>query len=118
MGARESIPIRILLHPSISQSPRSVEIKLGTEKPLKPEEAKLCELKLLMEIKRTACIHCRGCVSTEAIASRFHVKEERVSTPVRMLERIQGMKRKDYKDVSPEPKDYGGSDYSNDRSPS
>jgi hypothetical protein len=26
------------------------------------------------------------------------------------------MKRKDYKDVSPEPKDYGGSDYSDDRS--
>jgi hypothetical protein len=28
------------------------------------------------------------------------------------------MKQKDYKEVSPEPKDYGGSDYSNDRSPS
>jgi hypothetical protein len=28
------------------------------------------------------------------------------------------MKRKDYKEVSPEPKDYGGSDYSDDRSPS
>jgi hypothetical protein len=28
------------------------------------------------------------------------------------------MKRKDYKEVSPEPKDYGGSDYSGDRSPS
>jgi hypothetical protein len=28
------------------------------------------------------------------------------------------MKRKDYKEVSPEPKDNGGSDYSNDRSPS
>jgi hypothetical protein len=27
------------------------------------------------------------------------------------------MKRKDYKEVSPEPKDYGGSDYSDDRSP-
>jgi hypothetical protein len=26
------------------------------------------------------------------------------------------MKRKDYKDVSPEPKDYGDSDYSDDRS--
>jgi hypothetical protein len=26
------------------------------------------------------------------------------------------MKRKDYKEVSPEPKDYGGSDYSDDRS--
>jgi hypothetical protein len=28
------------------------------------------------------------------------------------------MKRKDYKEVSLEPKDYGGSDYSDDRSPS
>jgi hypothetical protein len=28
------------------------------------------------------------------------------------------MKRKDYKEVSPEPKDNGGSDYSDDRSPS
>jgi hypothetical protein len=28
------------------------------------------------------------------------------------------MKRKGYKEVSPEPKDYGGSDYSDDRSPS
>jgi hypothetical protein len=28
------------------------------------------------------------------------------------------MKQKDYKEVSPEPKDYGGSNYSDDRSPS
>jgi hypothetical protein len=28
------------------------------------------------------------------------------------------MKRKDYKEESPEPKDYRGSDYSDDRSPS
>jgi hypothetical protein len=28
------------------------------------------------------------------------------------------MKRKDYKEVSPEPKDYGGSDYFDDHSPS
>jgi hypothetical protein len=28
------------------------------------------------------------------------------------------MKRKEYKEVSPEPEDYGGSDYSDDRSPS
>jgi hypothetical protein len=63
-----------------------------------------------MEIKRS--------VPTGAIASRHHVKEERVSTPVRRSERIRGMKRKDYKEVLPEPKDYGGSDYSDDRSPS
>jgi hypothetical protein len=99
-------------------SPRSMEIKLGTEKPLKAEEAKRCELKLPMEIKRTARIRCGGRVPTGAIASRHHVKDERVSTPVRRSERIQGMERKDYKEVSPEPKDYGESDYSDDCSPS
>jgi hypothetical protein len=35
-----------------------------------------------------------------------------------MSARIRGMKTKDYKEVSPEPEDYGGSDYSDDRSPS
>jgi hypothetical protein len=90
-------------------SPRSVEIKLGAEKPLKPEEAKRCELKLPMEIKRTARIRCGGRVPIEAIAYCYHVKEERVSTPIRRSEHIRGMKRKDYKEVSPEPKDYGGS---------
>jgi hypothetical protein len=95
-----------------------MEIKLGAEKPLKAEEAKRCEVKLPMEIKRTTRISCGGCVPTGAIASRHHIKEERVSTPVRRLDRIRGMKRKDYKEVSPEPKDYGGSDYSDDRSPS
>jgi hypothetical protein len=57
-------------------------------------------------------------IPTGAIAFRNHVKEERASAPVRRLERIRGMKRKDYKEVSPEPKDYGGSDYFDDRSPS
>jgi hypothetical protein len=83
-----------------------VEIKLGAEKPWKPEEAKRCELKPSMEIKRTARICCVGCVPTGQIASRHHVKKERVSTPVHKSERIQGMKRKDYKEVSPEPKYY------------
>jgi hypothetical protein len=96
---------------------RSVEIKLGAEKPLKPEEAKRCELKPSMEIKRTAHIYCGGRVLTRPITYHHHVKEERVSSPVRRSERIRGMKRKDYKE-SPEPKDYGGSDYSDDRSPS
>jgi ferredoxin len=82
------------------------------------EEAKRCELKLPVEIKRTACIHCGGCVPTGAIASRNPVKEEKVPTPVRRSARIRGMKWKDYKEVSPEPKNYGDSDYSNDRSPS
>jgi hypothetical protein len=86
-------------------SPRSVEIKLGTEKPLNLEEAKRCELKPSMEINRTAHISCGGRVPTGSIASRHHVKEERVSTPVRRSERIRGMKRKDYKEVSPKPKD-------------
>jgi hypothetical protein len=82
------------------------------------EEAKRCELKLPVEIKRTACIRCGGRVPTGAIASRNLVEGEKVPTPVRRLARIQGMKRKDYKEVSPEPKDYGCSDYSDDRSPS
>jgi hypothetical protein len=82
------------------------------------EEAKRCELKLPVEIKRTARIRCGGRVPTGAIASRNPVEGEKVPTPVRRSARIQGMKRKDYKEVSPEPKDYGGSDYSDDRSPS
>jgi hypothetical protein len=82
------------------------------------EEAKRCELKLPVEIKRTAYIRCGGRVPTGAIAYRNPIKEEKVPTPVRRLARIQGMKRKDYKEVSPEPNDYGGSDYSDDCSPS
>jgi hypothetical protein len=82
------------------------------------EEAKLCELKLPVEIKRTARIRCGGRVPTGAIASRNPVEGEKVPMPVRRSACIQGMKRKDYKEVSPEPKDYGGSDYSDDRSSS
>jgi hypothetical protein len=82
------------------------------------EEAKRCKLKLPVEIKRTAHIHCGGRVPTGAIASRNLVEGEKVPTPVRRSAHIQGMKRKDYKEVSPVPKDYGGSDYSDDRSPS
>jgi hypothetical protein len=82
------------------------------------EEAKRCELKLPVEIKRTARIRCGGRVSTGAIASHNPIKEENVPTPVRRSARIRGMKQKDYKEVLPEPKDYGGSDYSDDRSPS
>jgi hypothetical protein len=74
------------------------------------EEAKRCELKLPVDIKRIARIRCGGRVPTRAIASRNPVEGEKVPTPVRRLARIQGMKRKDYKEVSPEPKDYGGSD--------
>jgi hypothetical protein len=82
------------------------------------EEAKRCELKLPVEIKRTARIRCGGRVPTGAIASRNPVEGEKVPMPVRRSARIQDMKRKDYKEVSPEPKDYGGRDYSDDRSPS
>jgi hypothetical protein len=78
------------------------------------EEAKRCELKLPVEIKRTARIRCGGRVPTGAIATRNPVEGEKVPTPVRRSARIQGMKRKDYKEVSPEPKDYGGSDCSDD----
>jgi hypothetical protein len=88
-------------------SPKSVELKQGAEEP-SMEEAKRCELKLLMEIRRTARIRSGGRVPTGAIASRNPVKEEKVPTPVQRSSRIRGMKRKDYKEVSPEPKDFGG----------
>jgi hypothetical protein len=96
---------------------KSVELKQDAKEP-SMEEAKRCELKLPMEIKRTDHIRCGEHVSTGAIASRNPVKEENVPTPVLRSARNRGMKRKDYKEVSPEPKDYGGSDYSDDRSPS
>jgi hypothetical protein len=82
------------------------------------EEAKRCELKLPVEIKRTGRIRCGGRVPTGAIAFRNPVQKENVPTTIRRSVRIRGMKRKDYKEVSPEPKDYGGSDYSDDRNPS
>jgi hypothetical protein len=98
-------------------SPKSVELKQGAKEP-SMEEAKRWELKLPVEIKRTAHIHCRGRVPTGAIASRNPVKEKNVLTPVRRSARIRGMKQMDYKEVSLEPKDYVGNDYSDDRSPS
>jgi hypothetical protein len=82
------------------------------------EEAKRCELKLLVKIKRTARIRCGGRVPTGAIAPRNFTEKENIPPPVRRSAHIRGMKRKDYKEASPEPKDYGGSDYSDDRSPS
>jgi hypothetical protein len=88
-------------------SPKSIELKLGAKEP-SMEEAKRCELKLPMEIKRTVRIRCRGCVPIGAITSRYPVKEEKVSTPIGRSTRIRDMKRKDYKEVSAEPKDYGG----------
>jgi hypothetical protein len=63
-------------------SPKSVELKQGAEEP-SIEEAKRCELKLPVEIKRTTRIPCGGRVPTGAIASRNPVKEEKVPTPVR-----------------------------------
>jgi hypothetical protein len=92
-------------------SSKSVELKQGAKEP-SMEESKRCELKLPVEIKRTARISCGGRVPTGAIASRNPVKEEKVPTPVQRSVHIRGMKRKDYKEVLPEPKDYGGSDYS------
>jgi hypothetical protein len=88
-------------------SPKSIELKLGAREP-STVEAKRCELKLPMKIKRTARIHCGGRVLNGVITSCYPVKEAKVSTVVRSLERIRGMKWKDYKEVSPEPKDYGG----------
>jgi hypothetical protein len=87
-------------------SPRSVELKQGAKEP-SMEEAKRCELKLPVEIKRTARIRCGGRVPTGAIASRNPAEEEKVPTPVQRSARICGTKRKDYKEVWPELKDYG-----------
>jgi hypothetical protein len=103
-------------HAAAMVSPRRVELKQGAKDP-SMEEAKRCEIKLPVEIKRTTRISCGGRVPTGAIASRNPIKEEKVPTPVRRSVPIRGMKRKDYKEVSPEPKDYGDSDYSDDRSP-
>jgi hypothetical protein len=96
-------------HAAVMVSPRSVELKQGAKEP-SMEEAKRCELKLPVKIKRTARIRCGGSVPTGAIASRNPVEEEKVPTPVRRSARIRGMKQKDYKEVSPEPKDYGDSE--------
>jgi hypothetical protein len=54
-------------------SPKSVELKQGAEK-TSMEEAKRCELKVPVEIKRTAHIRCGGRVPTGAIASRKPIK--------------------------------------------
>jgi hypothetical protein len=68
-------------------SSKSVELKQGAKEP-SMEEVKRCELKVPVEIKRTARIRCGGRVSTGAIASRNPVKEEKVLTPVRRSVRI------------------------------
>jgi hypothetical protein len=104
-------------HAAAMASPRSLELKQGA-KVQSMEEVKRCELKLPVEIKRIALICCGGCFPTGGIASRNPVEEKKVPTPVRRSAHIRGMKQKDYKKVSPEPKDYGDSDYSDDRSPS
>jgi hypothetical protein len=62
-------------------SPRSLEFKQGTKEP-SMEEVKRCELKLPVEIKRTARIRCGGRVPTGAIASHNPVEEEKVPMPV------------------------------------
>jgi hypothetical protein len=90
-------------------------LKIEAKKP-SMEEAMRWELK--PPVKRTACIRCGRRVPTGSLASHNPVEGEKVPTLVRRSARIQGMKRKDYKEASPEPKDYGGSDYSDDRSPS
>jgi hypothetical protein len=74
-------------HAAAMVSSKSVELKQGAKEP-SMEEAKRCELKLPLEIKRTARIRCGGRVPTVAIASRNPVKEEKVPTPVRRSVRI------------------------------
>jgi hypothetical protein len=65
-------------------SPRRLELKLEAKEP-SMVEAKRCELKLPVEIKRTTRIHCGGRVPIGAIASRNSVVGEKVRTPVRSL---------------------------------
>jgi hypothetical protein len=91
-------------HAAAMASPRSLELNQGAKEP-SMEEAKRCKLKLPVEIKRTAHFRWGGHVPTGAIASRNPIKEEKVPTPIRRSAHIRGMKQKDYKEVSPEPKD-------------
>jgi hypothetical protein len=56
-------------HTAAMMSPKSVELKQGVEEP-SMEEAKRCELKLPVEIKRIARIRCGARVLTGAITSR------------------------------------------------
>jgi hypothetical protein len=51
------------IHVAAMASPRSIELKQGAKEP-SMEEVKRCELKLPVEIKRTARIRCRGRVPT------------------------------------------------------
>jgi hypothetical protein len=74
-------------HAAAMVSPKSVELKQGAKEP-SMEEAKQCELKLPVEIKRTVRICCGGRVPTGAIASRGPVKEENVPTLIRRSARI------------------------------
>jgi hypothetical protein len=67
-------------HAAAMVSPWSVELKQGTEEP-SMEEAKQCELKLPVEIKRTARIRCGGRVPIGAIASRNPSKRSRSLLP-------------------------------------
>jgi RNase P subunit RPR2 len=67
-------------HTAAMMSPKSVELKQAAEEP-SMEEAKRCELKLPVEIKRTACIHCGGCVPTGEIASRNPSRRRRSLLP-------------------------------------
>jgi hypothetical protein len=72
----------------------AIVLKQEAKKP-SMEEAKRCELKLPVEIKRTAHIRCGGCVPTGAIAPCDSVKKENIPHPIRRSARIHGMKRKD-----------------------
>jgi hypothetical protein len=68
-------------HAAAIVSPRSLELRQEAKEP-SMEEAKRCELKLPVEIKRTARIRCGGRVPTGAIASCNPVEGEKVPTPV------------------------------------
>jgi hypothetical protein len=74
MGARESIPIHILLHSSNNHDvPKDSKDQARNREAIEVRGSKRCELKLPMEIKRTSRIRCGGCVPTGAIASCYHI---------------------------------------------
>jgi hypothetical protein len=75
----QSLQAIFCTHAAAIVYPRSLELKQGAKEPWM-EEAKRCELKLPVEIKRTALIRCGGRVPTGAMASRNPVEEEKVPT--------------------------------------
>ena len=76
------------------------------------EASKKCKLKDV--VKRMARIQ-TGVKAPRGPIASHHPHQD--ATPLRRSTRLLGMKRKDYREKTPEPQDiYGDSDYSDDRS--